>query len=107
MNETKSILKEILLPWQQSWVADRSRFKIGMWSRQTGKSFSTACEAVTDSVAQPEHSSSLWVVLSAGERQALEWMEKAKKWSPRIKGGWLERYARFVGNASTGASLKA
>ena len=33
--------------------------------------------------------------------------KKAKKWSPRIKGGWLERYARFVGNASTGASLKA
>ena len=32
--------------------------------------------------------------------------KKAKNWSPRIKGGWLERYARFVGNASTGASLK-
>lgn len=30
----------------------------------------------------------------------------AKKWTPRIKGGWLERYAHFVGNASTGASLK-
>lgn len=30
----------------------------------------------------------------------------AKKWTPRIKGGWLERYAQFVGNASTGASLK-
>ncbi len=27
-------------------------------------------------------------------------------WTPRIKGGWLERYAAFVGNASTGASLK-
>lgn len=27
-------------------------------------------------------------------------------WAPRIRGGWLERYARFVGNASTGASLK-
>ncbi len=33
--------------------------------------------------------------------------KKAKKWSPRIKGGWLERYAERVGNASTGASLKA
>ena len=32
--------------------------------------------------------------------------QKAKKWTPRIKGGWLERYAHFVGNASTGASLK-
>ncbi len=29
-----------------------------------------------------------------------------KPWTPRIKGGWLERYAMFVGNASTGASLK-
>ena len=33
--------------------------------------------------------------------------KKARKWSPRIKGGWLERYAQLVGNASTGASLKA
>ena len=32
--------------------------------------------------------------------------KKARKWTPRIRGGWLERYARFVGNASTGASLK-
>ncbi len=32
--------------------------------------------------------------------------KKAKKWSPRIRGGWLERYARLVGNASTGASFK-
>jgi hypothetical protein len=23
-----------------------------------------------------------------------------------VKGGWLERYSHFVGNASTGASLK-
>ena len=30
----------------------------------------------------------------------------AKPWTPRIRGGWLERYAYFVGNASTGASLK-
>ena len=52
MSGTKSILGEILLPWQQRWVADRSRFKIGLWSRQTGKSFSTACEAVTDCAEQ-------------------------------------------------------
>ena len=30
----------------------------------------------------------------------------AKPWAPRIRGGWLERYSRLVGNASTGASLK-
>ena len=32
--------------------------------------------------------------------------KRAKPWEPRIRGGWLERYAHFVGNASTGASLK-
>lgn len=85
MNNTQSILKQILLPWQQAWVKDNSRFKIGMWSRQTGKSFSTACEAVTSCAAQERNSSELWVVLSAGERQALEWMEKAKKWAKAIK----------------------
>ena len=80
-----NILKEILMPYQLAWVEDRSRFKIGMWSRQTGKSFATACEAVVDCAAQPKGSSCLWVVLSAGERQALEWMEKAKKWTEAVK----------------------
>ena len=79
------ILSEILMPYQLKWVEDKSRFKIGLWSRQTGKSFATACEAVTDCAAQPKGNSDLWVVLSAGERQALEWMEKAKKWSEAVK----------------------
>ena len=80
-----NILKEILMPYQLKWVEDSSRFKIGLWSRQTGKSFATACEAVTDCAAQPKGNSCLWVVLSAGERQALEWMEKAKKWTEAVK----------------------
>ena len=78
-------LREILMPYQLKWVEDSSRFKIGMWSRQTGKSFATACEAVVDCAAQPKGNSCLWVVLSAGERQALEWMEKAKKWTEAVK----------------------
>lgn len=85
MADIKPILHEILLPWQRRWVEDNSRFKIGMWSRQTGKSFSTSAEAVTDCAIQPKNSSCLWVVLSAGERQALEWMEKAKKWAEAVK----------------------
>ena len=40
------------------------------------------------------------------KREIVARAKAAAKWSPRIKGGWLERYARFVGNASTGASLK-
>ena len=84
------VLHEILMPYQLKWVEDSSRFKIGLWSRQTGKSFATACEAVLDCVAGDEaaknaKSAKLWVVLSAGERQALEWMEKAKKWAEAVK----------------------
>jgi len=42
--------------------------------------------------------------LSKGEIAARA--KKARKWMPRVRGGWLERYSMFVGNASTGASLK-
>ena len=68
---------DLLLPFQRSWVEDDSRFKIWNASRQIGKSFTSACEAVRDCELHP---GTLWVVLSAGERQSLEWMEKAKQW---------------------------
>lgn len=68
---------DILLPYQNKWVQDASRFKIGLWGRQEGKSFSSACEIVSDCFLYP---GTKWVVLSTGERQALEWLEKAKLW---------------------------
>ena len=86
MTETREIIERLtdryLMPYQQRWVRDCSRFKIGMWSRQTGKSFATAAEAVFDCIEKPNVR---WVVLSAGERQALEWMEKAKFWVDAFK----------------------
>ena len=94
-----AVLKEILMPYQLKWVEDTARFKIGLWSRQTGKSFATACEAVTDCAAQPKGNSDLWVVLSAGERQALEWMEKAKKWSEAVKAT-VDGYEEIRGSAN-------
>ena len=63
MTAAKSIIESILLPYQLAWVRDASRFKIGLWSRQTGKSFATACEAVLHCLLNP---GTLWVVLSAG-----------------------------------------
>lgn len=74
--------RTLLLPYQEKWVADRSRYKIGVWSRQTGKSFSTAAESVIDCLADP---GTAWVCLSAGERQALEWLAKAKEWNAAFK----------------------
>jgi len=70
--------KAVLLPYQAAWVNDSARFKIGLWSRQSGKSFACASEAVECCLRVP---GSQWVVLSAGERQALEFMEKAKQWA--------------------------
>lgn len=40
------------------------------------------------------------------DAEIAERRKTATPWTPRIRGGWLERYARLVGNASTGASLK-
>ncbi len=38
----------LLYPYQRRYLADASRFKAGMWSRQTGKTFTTTLEAVLD-----------------------------------------------------------
>lgn len=88
---------DLLLPYQADWVNDSARFKIGVQSRQTGKSFSTACEAVTDSLTTP---GALWVCLSAGERQALEWLAKCREWAEAYRLA-IESYAedRDVGEA--------
>lgn len=67
----------VLLPYQRRWVDDDARFKIGLLARQTGKSFSTSFESVRDCLKRK----TTWVCLSRGERQALEWMAKAKEHS--------------------------
>lgn len=66
---------EDLLAYQRTWIADESRFKIGLMARQTGKSYITSLEAVRDCLERK----TTWVCLSAGERQALEWMHKARE----------------------------
>lgn len=72
---------DTLIPYQRDWAFDTARFKIGCWARQTGKSHSTAGETVTDCQARV----TTWVTLSAGERQALEWMRKAHEWAEAWK----------------------
>jgi phage FluMu gp28-like protein len=62
-----------LTDYQRNWVNDRSRFKIGVITRQGGKSFGTSLEAVLDCL---DHKTT-WVFLSAGERQSKELMSKA------------------------------
>lgn len=66
--------------FQSRWFLDRSRFKIGMFARQTGKTFTTTLEIVDDcfeafTLGQRRR----WVILSRGERQAKEAMDEGVK----------------------------
>ncbi|MFN3938721.1 MAG: terminase large subunit domain-containing protein [Gemmobacter sp.] len=68
------------LPYQRAWIEDASRFKIGMFARQTGKTFSTGGEAADDCfTAWAEGRKARWVILSRGERQAAEMMAEVVK----------------------------
>lgn len=66
-----------LYPYQQRWLKDKSRFKLGRFARQTGKTFTTTLEVVDDVLeAEAAGRKSPWVILSRGERQAREAMEE-------------------------------
>lgn len=72
--------KPILHPYQREWIMDQSRFKIGMFARQTGKTFTTTLEIVLDMVkAEMAGRAARWVILSRGERQAREAMDQGVK----------------------------
>lgn len=81
----------ILLPYQRRWVDDPSRFKIGMFARQTGKTFSTTYEIAEDAM---EHDvlggRTRWVILSRGERQAKEAMDEGLKLHLKAMGAAFE-----------------
>lgn len=65
----------LLLPYQKKWINDKSRFKIGMFARQTGKTFSTTFEIVLDVLWHESNNNfTQWVILSRSERQAQEAM---------------------------------
>ena len=70
----------LLHPYQARWLQDTARFKIGMFARQTGKTFTTTLEIVDDCVAHDlRNSRTRWIILSRGERQALEAMAEGVK----------------------------
>jgi phage FluMu gp28-like protein len=74
--------RSLLLEYQRKWVDDKSRFKIGIWSRQTGKDFSSGDEGVEDCIQNPKTE---WLIGAAGERQALESLGKWKEWAEAYK----------------------
>jgi phage FluMu gp28-like protein len=69
-----------LYRYQHNWITDRSKFKIGMMSRQSGKTFTATLEIVDDCMEQEAlRQRARWVILSRGERQAREAMEEGVK----------------------------
>ena len=69
------IAERDFLHYQLRWLRDESRFKIGLWARQTGKDYTCAAEAVFDCLLTPK---THWLILACGERQARESLEKAR-----------------------------
>jgi phage FluMu gp28-like protein len=69
--------KDLLYPRQRAFIDDHSQYKIGVMTRQWGKSTVTSGEAVHDCLLDP---GTKWVCMSAGERQSVEWLAKAKEW---------------------------
>lgn len=67
-------------PYQVRWIENDSRFKVGMFARQTGKTFGTTYELAKDSqLADLDGGRTRWVILSRGERQAKEAIEEGVK----------------------------
>lgn len=69
-----------LYDYQQRWFLNQNRFKVGMFARQTGKTFTTTLEIVDDVIAaELAGRRSRWVILSRGERQAKEAINEGVK----------------------------
>ncbi|OGP61832.1 MAG: hypothetical protein A2V67_04920 [Deltaproteobacteria bacterium RBG_13_61_14] len=64
-----------LYDYQRAWIKDASRFKIGCWSRQCGKTFAATLEQTIDCRERPR---STWINLTRGERQCKQLMAQAK-----------------------------
>lgn len=68
----KSASAKILLPYQQQWVNDSSPVKIWLASRQIGKSFTIAMEAIAEALKTKCNN----MILSSSDRQSKEVMQK-------------------------------
>jgi phage FluMu gp28-like protein len=70
--------RSLLLEYQFVYWHDKSRFKVALWSRQSGKDFTTEGEAVEDCYKTERNE---WMIAAPSERQAMDSLEKAKEWA--------------------------
>ncbi len=75
-------MTNLLLPYQQRWINDPSRFKLFVKSRRIGISWATALAAVlTSSAAQGQHT---WYVAQT-EPDGLQFMRDCKMWANMLE----------------------
>jgi phage FluMu gp28-like protein len=90
---------QIFLQYQQDWINDKSPLKIWKKARQIGFSFCATFRSITDMVRHK----TLWIALSAGQRQSNELAHKAREHVEAIQQ--IEQAARgfeFIENEKTG-----
>ena len=66
-----------LLGFQRHAASTAARFLILLWSRQTGKGYTTSFVASRGSEIEPR---SNWLIVAPTERQSLETLDKCKNW---------------------------
>ncbi|WP_082549989.1 terminase large subunit domain-containing protein [Mesorhizobium sp. Root157] len=85
--------RPLLYKYQRRWLKDNSRFKLGKFARQTGKTFTTTLESVDDSFEHVvQQKRTRWVILSRGERQAKEAMDEGVKLHAKAYGLTFDSY---------------
>lgn len=100
--------RSMLLEYQFKYWTDKSRFKIGLWSRQTGKDHTTSGEAAEDcyKAIVDGRNGTQWMIAAPSERQSLESLDKAKEWVEAF-GCMVDDYEERREGASSESLLKS
>ena len=97
-----------IYPYQQSWLLDAARFKLGMFARQTGKTFTTTLEIVDDVFAHEiDGRRAPWMILSRGERQAAEAMNEGIKRHAQAYSLAIEDSGEIEWRSESGVTYRA
>lgn len=90
----------LLLPYQQHWVNDAAPLKLYLKARQIGFSFAETLAEVMECLERPR---TMWLLLSCGERQAVELARKAKQHCQSIGAvAWLHENEFVAASRSAG-----
>ncbi len=92
----------MLLQYQWEDWSDPARFKISLWSRQTGKDHTKSGEAAEDCFRAmvDGRNGTQWCIAAPSERQSLESLDKAKEWVEAFAGVVDDYQERREGSSS-------